>query len=163
MLNQAKETPPELCDVHYRVGLVHSKKPQELNLALEDFSRASQCAPTRPDVWTRLAESYEKLGDRQQMMKHYKRALKQNRNYIPALLGTARHHLNEIPPKTKEAKRALKRVLKRNRKNAEAHFQLCKLMQGTSRRKAKRYCQRYLKLAPKGKYVELAKEVIRSF
>jgi len=163
LLNKAEETPPELCDVHYRVGLVHSQKPKELNLALEDFSRASKCAPKRPDVWTRLAESYEKLGDREQMMKHYQRALQQNKSHVPALLGTARHYLNQIPPKTQAAKRTLRRVLKRDKKNAEAHFQFCKLLQGKSRRKAKRYCKRYLRLAPKGKYAELAKEVIRSY
>jgi tetratricopeptide (TPR) repeat protein len=164
ILNQSEETPPELCDVHYRVGLVHSQKNKEqLNDALEDFERASKCAPTRPDVWTRLAESYEKVSDREQMMKNYKRALKQNRNYIPALLGTVRHYLNQTPRKEREAKRALNRILKRNKNNAEAHFHLCKLMQGTSRRKAKRSCQKYLKLAPKGKYVELAKEMIRTF
>ena len=162
LLREAKETPTELCDVHYRVGLVHSKRPEELNSALEDFSRASRCVPQRPEVWTRLAESYERLGDRAEVMKNYKRALKQNRNHIPALLGKAKQHLSEIPPQRKQALKTLKRVLRLNRRNAEAYFHMCKLTQSSSRRRAKKHCKRYLKLAPRGKYAEIEREIIRS-
>ena len=162
LLAQGEKTPASLCDVHYRVGLVHTQDPNELSLALTDFQRASECAPQRPDVWSQLAETYHKFGDRQQELKNYEQALRMNRNHVPSLLGVAQLYLSDIPPKTKKAKKALKRVLKRERKNPEAHFRMCSLLQSSSRRKAKSYCKRYLKLAPKGEFADFAKEIIRS-
>jgi hypothetical protein len=95
-------------------------------------------------------------------MKHYRTALKNNPRYIPAIIGTAREYLNQTPAKTKQAQRALNRVLKLNKRHPEATYRLCTLHQSRSRRKAKRYCKRYLKLAPQGEFVESAREIIRS-
>ena len=81
-------TPRELCDVHYRVGIVHSQQAKELSVALEDFTKASKCAPKRADVWTELAGVYRKLGDEAAVMKHYVPALKQTQD-ISAIIGTA--------------------------------------------------------------------------
>ena len=162
LINQAQGDPGELCDVHYRVGLVHSQQAKELSVALDDFTKASKCAPKRADVWTKLAGVYRKLGDQAAVMKHYETALKQNPKYIPAIIGTAREYLNQIPPQTKLAQRALDQVIKLNKNHPEATYRLCTLYQSSARRKAKSYCQRYLKLDPKGEFVESAKEIIRS-
>ena len=102
LLIKDDQTPsPEVCDIHYRVGRIHSQQNKELSLALEDFTRASKCAPKRADVWSSLAGIYRKLGDQKAVMKHFKTALKNNPNYTPALIGTAREYLNQIPPQTK--------------------------------------------------------------
>ena len=162
LIKEGEQTSPELCDIHFRVGVIHSQQPKELSLALDDFTKATQCAPKRPDVWSHLAGVYKKIGDQKSVMKHYRTALKNNPKHIPALIGTAREYLNQTPPRVKSAKRALDRILKSNKRYPEAYYRYCTLYQPTSRRKAKRYCRRYLKLEPKGEFAESAREIVRS-
>ena len=162
LIERIEETPPDQCDIHYRVGIVHSRQSRELSLALNNFTRATKCAPKRPDTWSKLAETYQKLGNRDEVMKHYKQALKLDPSYVPALLGMTREYLSSVPPKTALAKKSLDQILKRDKKNPEAHYHMCTLMQSTSRRKAKSYCQQYLKLAPQGEFADVASEIIRS-
>ncbi|MAD61414.1 MAG: hypothetical protein CMH49_07880, partial [Myxococcales bacterium] len=162
LIKKDQEKSSDICDIHYRVGRIHSQQNKELSLALDDFTRASKCAPKRADVWSSLAGVYRKLGDQKAVMKHFKTALKNNSNYTPALIGTAREYLNQMPPQTKKARRALDKILRKNKRHPEALYRYCTLYQPISRRKAKRYCQRYLKVKPKGEFAESAREIVRS-
>ncbi len=162
LIKDGQDSNPDVCDIHYRVGRIHSQQNKELSLALEDFTKASKCAPKRADVWSNLASLYRKLGDQKAVMKHFKKALKHNPNYTPALIGTAREYLNQIPPQTKLARKALDKILKKNRRHPEALYRYCTLYQPLSRRKAKKYCKSYLKVQPKGEFAESAREIVRS-
>jgi tetratricopeptide (TPR) repeat protein len=158
---RSSDTPKPLCDVHFRVGRLHARSARQLNLALEDFTRASQCDPSRADIWTELASQYERLGDQKRASGFYQDALKRDRGFAPALVGLARDALRARPTQRKRAERYLKRALKRDPKLAEAHYQLCKLYQG-SRAKARAACKAYLRVSPEGKFAREVKEILQA-
>ena len=153
---------PSLCDAHYRVGMVHRRDVKDLSLALNDFKRASDCAPKRPEVWYELARVHNDLGDHDNAKSYYQKALKNNRRYSPALVGLAIEQLRAIPPKTKTAIKTLKRAIKYNASETDAYFHLCKIYQSRSKRIASRYCKQYLKKAPKGHHLKSAQDILRS-
>jgi len=154
-------TPKPLCDVHFRVGRLHARSARQFNLALEDFTRASQCDPSRADIWSELASQYERLGDQKRASDFFQDALKRDRGFAPALVGLARDALRARPSQRKRAELYLKRALKRDPKLAEAHYQLCKLYQG-SRAKARAACKAYLRVSPEGQFAREVKEILQA-
>jgi len=162
LIQELKEVPKELCDVHYRVGKLHSQNASELSRALDDFMRASECDPSRADIWTELATQYDRLGDQKQALSYYNDALKRDRAYAPALLGVARAHLRARPPQTSKALKIFERVIKRSPKLPEPHYQLCKIYQFKSRKRAQKSCRAYLQRAPQGEFAREVREILKS-
>ena len=152
----------DLCDTHYRVGRVHSKKMEDLSLALKDFTQASQCAPKRADIWNALAHIHERLGKRKKALTFYKKALTHQKRYSPALLGMARYHLHSKKPNLKKAEKLLKRAIRYDPTLGEPHYHLCAIHQSRSRNVARKYCKKYMKLDPTGPFAPNAKEIIKA-
>jgi len=162
LIQELKSVPKQLCDVHFRVGKIHAQNASELSRALDDFAKASDCDPSRADIWSELGRQYERLGDQKQALAYYRDALKRDKAYPPALIGVALSHLRAQPPKRAQAQRLLERVAKRSPQLAEPHYHLCKLHQFKSRKKAQRACSAYLKRAPSGEFAGEVREILKS-
>jgi tetratricopeptide (TPR) repeat protein len=83
---QALTANPQNADAHYRLGLIHWSQ-ENLDAALDYFSRAAKINPLEPSYLHFLGRTYEKKDDWLRALEHYEAAYRLDPEYGSGVIG----------------------------------------------------------------------------
>ncbi len=148
-----------VCDVLFRRGSMRMNQRKEWAGARKDFTLAAKCDTTNPQIYLKLGELSEFEADLPTAIQHYSSAIK-----VAPDLGeayAARGNAYSMLEKIREARSDLLQAIKLSPELPEPYYQLCAALREKSLSEAKKYCRKYLELAPKGRNAEDAQDILR--
>ena len=152
----------ELCDVYWRLGVMKEKTYAEWNEADTALSRYLECSPKNAAAWFMRGQLRAKLGQLSSAVKDYERAVKLKPRMGKAYAENAFTRMRNSPYNEKFVQSLLQRATRYDKTLARPHYVLCNMVKERNKAQARRHCQQYLKLAPKGDNASEARLLLRS-
>ena len=149
-----------LCDAYYQHGKLFMDDRNKWGVAVQDFERANKCDGKRPEVWTALGQIQEWSNNHKKALASYYKAIQVGPEYGEAYDAAAQIEIRNR--QLKKGRALLQKAIKNSPKLAPPYYRLCQLSKDRSPAKAKKLCQKYVELAPKGDYASEANDLLRS-
>ncbi len=150
-----------LCDAFYRRGVMESATFAEWESAKKDFQAALKCDADRPEIWFALAKVQEMSNELKPALASIKEATRLQRDLAAAYDLAAGIHLRSRPADKRAAQKMSELAIKHDPSLAAAHFRLCEIHVSSNRGLARKHCEKYLELEPKGLNADTAREYLR--
>ena len=135
---------------------------REWRPAVLEFTRYLKCNPKSAPAYLYRGQLKEKLGELDDAIKDFRKAVKLKPRYAEAYAANAYTQLRQPRPNEKKVQALLNKAIRFDKALAYPHYLLCNLVKDRNKGAARKHCQSYLKLAPKGEYADMAKDLLRS-
>ncbi len=151
-----------VCDVFLRRAKMQQTKFAEWQSAIEDLTAYTACNPKSADGYFLRGQLKDKIGEVDAAISDFERAIKRNAKYGEAYAASAEMHLRRPKPNMKRIQSLLRKAVRYAPKAALPQYRLCTILKDKNRSAARRHCENYLKLAPKGGYASEAQGLLRN-
>lgn len=159
-LSRRPQISRDLYDAFYRRGQMRMMRSL-YTPASEDFRRVLDYDDQRAEVWIAYGDSFSLQGRSDIALKHYKQALTLEPDNADAHMKAAQSLLRQ--DKVNDAVPYLRGAVKYNPKLAEPHYSLCIIYRDRRQTaQARKECEAYLAVAPKGDFAEQARRELKS-
>jgi tetratricopeptide (TPR) repeat protein len=151
-----------VCDVFLRRAKMQQDKFAEWQSAIEDLGTYLTCNPGSAEGYFLRGQLKDKIGEVDAAISDFEQAIKRNSKYGEAYAASAEMHLRRTKPKLKLIQSLLRKAVRYTPKAALPQYRLCTILKDKNRSAARRHCEAYLKLAPKGGYASEAQGLLRN-
>jgi len=163
IVSKTPELRVELCDVFWRRGAMQARKFSEWNDANKELSEYLKCNPKSARGWFSRGRVRSDLGLLDAAISDFARAAKLSSKMGAAYAQNAYVRMRKPKYVEKKVQALLQRAIRADKSLARPHYVLCNMVKERNKAQARRHCQAYLKLQPKGDNAAEARLLLRSF